>query len=146
MQSPTNAPLTSPPRPGTIAIYADRGAFRDSYWFVARDPDGNFLLKSPEYIQPLVRLGGSDQERVQLQRFIDELAVLGWQAVHVGPSWADYRIYYLGPGMVAPPQTQPQRHGLSVGAMWGWSVVIVIVLFALCVVLVLSVELHVGPA
>lgn len=139
---------------GTIGVERSRSMLRERYYFVARDAqEGRTVLKGGEFPGTAfgIRLGRDlpegKTERRMLRNLIDELAVLGWQAVPTGESWYAHRIYYRGPEQVAMPDPVPeQREGLSTTAMWGWTMAIVLVLFAICVLLAFTSEVRFSPA
>lgn len=136
----------SPQQPGQIAIEPMNNRLRDQYRFVATRSDGTTLLKGDQFRSNMFRFAEGKSEKAVLHHFITELAVLGWQAVPTGGKWYEHRLYHIGAGKVGVVQAaSPERRGLSPGVMWGWSIVLIIGLFLLCVVLVFSTEFRMTP-
>lgn len=128
-------------RPGQIRVVPSGNLLRDKYRFVAEDADGNVIATGDEFTSTMVRVGHHRRERTMLNHLISELAVLGWQSVPTGRPWYAHRLYQVGRERLPVAAAAPiEREGLSTGAMWGWTLAIIILLFVVCVVLAYTSE------
>jgi hypothetical protein len=137
-----------PPRSGFIRA-EKLGCYPSSkHRFVAVDDSNTTIAETAPFASAAIgSVYDGKRERAALRVLLTELSVLGWQYVETGGKWYEYRLFFVGEGKVHMPMSQREvRGGLSAGVMWGWSVVIVLALFFLCVLLVLTSEIQFGPA
>jgi hypothetical protein len=138
----------------------------DRYRFALRSDAGEELAVSPSF-DTLARYSktpgqppqNQDEQRT-LEQFVNALRREGWHVVNQqqAPWYAIQlargtesdistlrRDLFVRQGMQATPLPPTKRDGLSVQAMWAITLLVIIALFAFCVVLALTAELRITP-
>lgn len=124
------------------------------YRFLLETDTGTYIAASESFRSANVDRQGIPETHA-LETFVDRLMDAGWMVVRRrSEAWYDIvlakgsdadvnalkRDSFLGAG-----SAQPRPSGLSIQAMWAITLGIVILLFACCVVLALTVEIRLTP-
>ncbi len=135
------------PATGRLAAEPQGKFLNDTYRFVATHADGHTIVASDAFHSTISKVSDGKKERQILENVIAELGGLGWQAIPSANAWYEHRLHHVGRGnvMVALQPATAQRGGLSPAFMWGCSVLIILALFAFCVVLALTSEIRFTP-
>lgn len=146
------------PRPAYIVIRTEQtrtGLVMPHFRFVAVDRHGTVIASSEEFDSGMRSVLDGKTERRVLESLLTKLRLDGW-VLDLTPDQQPHSEWYTygfrSPNVGGSASSGPllasasRRGGMSIQAMWGITLAVVILLFAICVVLAFTAQLEIRPA